>query len=257
VTLYEKEARLGGLMRLAAIVKDLELEAILDIIRYLDTQMKKLGVTVRTNQALTPSLVDQMNPDAVILATGGSPFVPAIPGIDNKRVIDNARLHRQLKFYLGIFGPKLLSQLTKLWMPIGKTVLIIGGGLEGCQLAEFLVKRGRKVTIVDAADQLGKGLLSDDPDRLFKWFAKKGVETISKAHYERITDEGLVITGTNGKSRTIPADTIITALPLQPTVDLENTLRGKVAEVHRIGDSREAGYMYDAIADGSRIGRLV
>jgi NADPH-dependent 2,4-dienoyl-CoA reductase/sulfur reductase-like enzyme len=59
-------------------------------------------------------------------------------------------------------------------MPVGKRVVVIGGGIEGCQLAEFLVKRGRKVTIVETAPALGKGLLSDDPDRLFKWFNKKG-----------------------------------------------------------------------------------
>jgi 2,4-dienoyl-CoA reductase (NADPH2) len=257
VVLCEKEPKLGGLMRLAAVVKDLELEVILDIIRYLTTQMTKRGVTIRTGEAITPSLIEEVRPDVLILATGGSPAFPAIPGIDNRKVIDNARLHRRLKLAMRFFGPKALERLTRLWMPVGKRVVVIGGGLEGCQLAEFLVKRGRKVTIVEASEQLGKGLLSDDPDRLFKWFAKKGVTTLAHVQYREITDVGLVVATKDGERRTIAADTIITALPLQPGSDIMKGLAGKVAEIHRIGDCREPGYMYDAIADGYRIALLI
>jgi len=257
VTLCEKEPKLGGLMRLAAMVKDLELEAILDTIRYLSTQMTKLGVTIRTGQALTSSLIDEIKPDVLILATGGVSAVPGIPGIDNKKVVDNMRLHRTLKFYLRFLGPKTLELLTRLWMPIGKKVVIIGGGLEGCQLAEFLVRRGRHVTIAESSEQLGKGLLSDDPDRLFKWFEKKGVTTLNQVRYEMITSEGLQITTKSGEKRTLYADTIITTLPLQATPNAAKGLAEKVSEVHQIGDCREPGYMYDAIADGYRIGRLI
>jgi 2,4-dienoyl-CoA reductase (NADPH2) len=257
VVLCEKESKLGGLMRLAAMVKDLELEAILDIIRYLTTQVTKLGVTVRLGREVTASLIDEVKPDVLVLATGGLPTIPAIPGIENRKVIDNAQLHRKLKFYMRIFGPKALERLSKLWMPIGKRVVVIGGGLEGCQLAEFLVKRGREVAIVETSEQLGKGLLSDDPDRLFAWFAKKGVTTLAQVRCEEITDEGLVVTMQGGERRTLAADTIITALPLQPSSDIMKGLAAKVPEIHKIGDCREAGYMYDAIADGYCIGRLI
>ena len=79
------------------------------------------------------------------------------------------------------FGPAAMERLTRVWMPVGKRVVVIGGGLEGCQLAEFLTKRGRKVTIVESGPALGKGLLSDDPERLFNWFSKKGVELMLPA----------------------------------------------------------------------------
>ena len=156
-----------------------------------------------------------------------------------------------------VFGPKVLESLTKLWMPVGKRVVIIGGGIEGCQLAEFLVKRGRKVTIVETAQALGKGLLSDDPDRLFKWFNKKGTVIMSQVTCEEITDEGLIISTKDGEKKTLQADSIITALPLQPAGILaENSLK-KVPEVYQIGDCREPGYMHDAIADGYRIGCMI
>jgi len=257
VILYEKETKLGGLMRLAAMVKDVELESILDIIRYFRTQLTKLGVTIRLGEEVNLYIIEEIKPDVLILAAGGAPTILAIPGINRRKVVDNAKLHRTLKSYLRFFGPKTLERLTKLWMPVGKRVVIIGGALQGCQLAEFLVKRGRKVTIVDTAEKLGEGMLSDDPDRLFKWLNKKGATMLAQVKYEEITDEGLVITTKDGVRQILEADTIITALPLQPGADLMKSLEGKVPEVHRIGDYREPGYMYDAIADGSRIGRII
>jgi 2,4-dienoyl-CoA reductase (NADPH2) len=257
VILYEKETKLGGLMRLAAMVKDIELESILDTIRYFRIQLTKLGVTIRLGREVNASVIEEVKPDVVILAAGGAPSVPAIPGINHRKVIDNAKLHRTLKSYMRFFEPKVLGWLTKLWMPVGKRVVIIGGALQGCQLAEFLVKGGRKVIVVDTAEKLGGGMLSDDPDRLFKWLNKKGATMLTQVKYEEITGEGLIITTKDGVRQTLEADTIITALALQPGVNLLKSLEEKVPEVHRIGDYREPGYMYDAIADGSRIGRII
>jgi 2,4-dienoyl-CoA reductase (NADPH2) len=142
-------------------------------------------------------------------------------------------------------------------MPVGNRVVIIGGALAGCQLAEFLVKRGRKVAIVDRAKKLGEGLLANDPTRLFKWFHQKGVVTMTEVKYEEITDQGLVVTTKEGERRTLEADTIMTALPLLPSADLLKSLEGKVPEVYQIGDCRESGYIHSAIADGSRIARMI
>jgi pyruvate/2-oxoglutarate dehydrogenase complex dihydrolipoamide dehydrogenase (E3) component len=158
---------------------------------------------------------------------------------------------------LRFLGLKAIEQLTKWWMPIGKKVVIIGGALAGCQLAEFLVKRGREVVIVDTAKKLGEGLLSNDPTRLFKWFDQKGVMMMTEVKYEEITDRGLVITTKEGERRTLEADTILTALPLLPAADLLKSLEGKVPQVYQIGDCRESGFIHSAIADGSRIARMI
>jgi pyruvate/2-oxoglutarate dehydrogenase complex dihydrolipoamide dehydrogenase (E3) component len=142
-------------------------------------------------------------------------------------------------------------------MPIGNRVVIIGGALAGCQLAEFLIKRGRKVTIVDTVKTLGDGLLANDPTRLFKWFNQKGVTIMAEVKYEEITERGLVITTQEGERKTLEADTIITSLPLLPTVDLLKSLEGEVPEIYQIGDCRESGFIHSAIADGSRIARMI
>jgi 2,4-dienoyl-CoA reductase (NADPH2) len=257
VTLYEKGHQLGGLLPLAALVKDLEFESILDTIRYFETQLTKLGVAVRLGKEFDLSVIHEINPGVVILATGGVNAIPEIPGIDHRKVLRSDRLHGKLKLALRFLGPKAVEQLTKWWMPIGKRVVIIGGALAGCQVAEFLVKRGRKVTLVDTAKKFGEGLLSNDPTRLFKWFDQKGVTVMAEVKYEEITDKGLVITTKDGERKTLEADTILTALPLLPTADLLKGLKGKVPEVYQIGDCRESGFIHSAIADGSRIARMI
>ena len=89
-------------------------------------------------------MLDRVHPDAVVLALGGMPVLPDVPGLDGKNVVKTNDLYGRLRLYLRLFGPRRLRALTKLWMPVGKDVVIIGGAIQGCQLGEFLTKRGRR-----------------------------------------------------------------------------------------------------------------
>ena len=259
VMIYEKGHQLGGLMPLAAIIKEVEWDSILDTIKYLKGQLAKLGVTVALGKEVDGALIKELTPEAIIVAVGGSPHTPDIPGIDSEKVVTNSKLHGKLQAAMRSLGAKSLERLTKLWMPVGKKVVIIGGGVQGCQLAEFLIKRGRKVTLVDTAETLGEGLLAEDPFRLFPWFEEKGAILRAGVAYERITNEGLVIVTREGNRETLEADSILTALPLLPNPGLASTLESAAAgaALYRIGDCRESGFMHDAIADGFRVGAMV
>ena len=82
-------------------------------------------------------------------------------------------------------GPKLLRRLSHLYMPIGKRVIIIGGQMHGCETAEFLVKLGRRVTVIETSEALGKGAPQVSRPRLLWWLAKKGVLLLSGASRRR------------------------------------------------------------------------
>ena len=116
--------------------------------------------------------------------------MPAIPGINNPKVIDSADLHRKLKGYLKLMKPDTLRWLTKYWMPIGKRVVIIGVGKQGLELAVFLVKRHRKVTIVDTVEPFA-GIRKSLMDKLLlAWFRKKEVPLITSVRSLEITNQG-------------------------------------------------------------------
>jgi 2,4-dienoyl-CoA reductase (NADPH2) len=257
VTLYEKEHQLGGLMLLAALVKGLEVEDLVALVRYLKTQITKLGVSIRLGKEVNLAVVEEMKPDVVILAAGGIPRVPEIPGIHSRNVVSNADLHRKLKIFLRFLGPKVLRWLTGFWMPLGKRVIIIGGAIQGCELAEFLTKRGRKVTILDESKELGDGLAAYRKTRLLEWMAKKGVNMMTEVKYHEVTDRGLTILTKEGKRHSIEADTIVPAMSLTPNTELVKNLEGKVPEVYPIGDCKDPHLILEAIADGSRVARAI
>jgi len=257
VWLYEKAHRLGGAVPMAAMVKGLEIENLPALVRYLEGQITKLGVKIKTGKEFDLSLIGEVKPDVVILAAGGIHAIPKIPGIDRRNVIRSSDLYKRLSTLLRFLSPGALRWLTKFWMPVGKKVVVIGGQVAACQLAEYLVKRGRKVTIVDADPTLGEGLIPERRNRLFYWFRKKGVTMMTGVKYEEITKQGLTITTKEGNRLTLQADTIIPAIPLMPNTDLLKTLQGKVPEIYLIGDCKEPRMIPEAITDGWKIANTI
>ena len=250
VTLYEKSSQLGGLIPLAYLIKGTEPEPLLDLIKYLKTQVYKLGVKVELGQQITPARIEETKPDVVIVATGGILTYPNIKGINNKKVLTTPALHKQVKPFLKIFGPSLLIKLTKLYLPMGKNIIVIGGGLHGCEVAEFLVKRGRRVTIVEQSDKIGEGVIDFRLGCLMEWFVRKGVEIITGVRDMEITNEGLLITTKEGKKQMLNADTIVPTSPLKPDDTLVRQLTGKVKELYAVGDCKEPGMIVDCIREG-------
>ena len=201
-------------------------------------------------------LTKKYKPDVVIIATGGIPNVPEISGIEGRNVLSMSDLHRRVKGYLNFFGPRVLRWLTQFYLPIGKRVIVIGGGLQGGEITEFLVKRGRQVTWVDSASTLKDNRLPNARTlRLFRWLDKKGVNMMTEVKYEEITDKGLTITTKDGERQTLEADNIIPVMPLIPNTKLAKSLEEKVPEVYLVGDCKEPRLILDAVGGGFRVAR--
>ncbi len=258
VILCEKEPRLGGSMPLAAMIKGFDREDTLGLVNYFKIQLAKLGVEVRLNQEVNRAVVEEVRPEVLVIAAGGTHNVLEIAGIDRHNVLTSRTLHRQLKNYLRFFSPRVLRWLSRFWLPLGKRVVIMGGNIQGCQTAEFLVRRGRKVTIVDTAPEIGYGLLEIFiKPHLLNWLEEKGVAMMAGVKYEEITDKGVAITDKEGKQQTIEADSIMLAVPLAPNTSLVKSLEGKAPEVYAIGDCGQPRMIVDAIADGWKIGNKI
>ncbi len=254
VTLYEKESRLGGLLNMAGLVKGTDIFDLTDLIDYFKRQLDKLGVTLRLGEEFTPALAEGLKPDAIVVAAGGVAGTLDIPGIDGGNVMSSAELREKAKLALGLLGPKSLGRVTKTWLPVGKKVAVIGGGIQGCETAEFLAKRGRKVTIAEETAQVGMEIPMLQRILLLPWLAKKGATILTEVIYQEVTDKGLVVLDRTGRTQLLEADTVLVTLPLKRNPELVGALQGKAPEIHAIGDCSEPGLIIDAIAAGFEVG---
>jgi 2,4-dienoyl-CoA reductase (NADPH2) len=258
VTLYEKGKRLGGLLLFSSFLKGDDIEDMGAWIRYYKTQLDKLDVKVVLGTEVNEALIEQIKPDVVIIAVGGKPTVPEVPGVNRRSVLTAPELYRKVKRYLDLFGPGILRWLTKFYLPVGKRVLVMGGRGQRAAWAEFLVKRGRQVTIIDIEESLHDPTWTKVRNlRLFRWLTKKGVKMMTEVGYDEITDKGISIITKDGKRQILEVDTIIPVLPLAPNTGLFGSLKGKVPEVYCIGDCREPHARLEAVADGYRVAREI
>jgi len=249
VTLVEKNSKLGGLVPLAGLIKGLELEDLPSMLRYWKAQLNATGVKVQLGKEATAESILAMEPDAVILATGGILNSPDVEG-DKRKVVTTPELHKRVKPWLRLFGTRLLGRATHYYLPMGKRVVVIGAGLHGLEVAEFLVKRRRKVTVVEPTEVVGEGMLDFRLHISLGWFPRKGVEIITEAKNIRVTEKGLSYEDKDGTKHEIEADTVMPTAPLLPNDDLYKALEGKVPELHLIGDGKEAGMIVHAVRAG-------
>jgi 2,4-dienoyl-CoA reductase (NADPH2) len=252
VALYEQAPRLGGLVPLAAIVKDCETPELGEFVRYQERELRKNKVAVHLGQAVTPGVVRAEKPDVLVLAAGAAHTSFKLPGADRKNVIRTEKLYAMLNFFLRIFSPAQLQKLTHLWMPVGKSVVIMGGTLHGCELAEFLVKRRRCVVIAHngPASELGNGMGIDDLANLWPWFKQKHVALWPEVDYREIVGGGLKVQQLDKRSYVLKGKNIINTQDWAPNTALVEQLSPLAGEVHVAGSCREPGLMTEAIREG-------
>jgi len=235
VTLYEKGEELGGQLRVACLppYKD-ELNC---LIKSMATQVKKAGVEIRLNAEVTPEMVEKKEPDVVILATGAAPLIPNIPGVEQDNVVTAVDVLTRRK-------------------EVGKAAVIIGGGMVGCETAEFLAKHGKKVTIVEMLPKIGSDYGATYRHVVLGRLREAGIRMETNAIVEEITDRG-VRAKRDGASEFFPGDTVVLAVGFTPNKELGERLRGKVPTLYSIGDCIEPRRIREAIEEGFRLGREI
>lgn len=236
VVLYEKEDKLGGQLNLAILPP--HREEIANLTSYLSTQIKKLGVGIHCGKEVTPQVIDQEKPDEVIVATGASPLIPKIPGVNLKHVVNS------------------WDVLTGKAGKIGKRVVIVGGGEVGCETAEFLGEGGHEVTIAEMLDTIGIAIEPNNRRYLLQRLGQLGVKLLASAKVLQIKSNQVVL-GTYGKEWSIECDTVVLATGAAPNRDLPRALKEAFPKFFLIGDSLIARTAKEAMYEGARIGRQV
>lgn len=193
-------------------------------------QMEKEGVEVRLNTPATPELLEQLAPDALILAVGSSPIVPPLPGIDgdNVVVVNNYYLEKE---------------------KVADTVVVLGGGLAGCECAVHLGMEGKQVHLVEMRDSLAV-----DCNIRHRPILMQQVDKYTTVHTGlqglRVTEDGLVCKDGKGNEVLIPGKTVICAVGQRSNRDTVNELRGCAPFVREIGDCARVSNITNAVYQG-------
>lgn len=263
VTLYDKAPQVGGLLPMAAFIKGTTPAGAEDLTlmtKYYKTQLKKLGIKVQLSKEVDVSLVEKVKPDAVIVAVGGEPIEPDLRAEKGADVVTTEQLKKQAERFVRLAAPRLMGALTKLFLPVGKKVVVVGSDLAGLEAAEFLAKRGKEVTVIDKGEQMGEGMLMlMKMPRFLLWIQAKNINVYNGVKYQEVTPEGIKITTKEGETKAIEADTVMVVNKYRKNAKLYEALQGKVPELYLIGDAKsdERGYIRGAISDGARIGLIV
>jgi 2-enoate reductase len=242
VTLWEKKNTLGGNL-IPASVPDFKDDYRL-LINYLATQINKLKVKVELEKEATPELIQRMKPDVVFVATGAIPIIPEIKGIEE-----------------GLQTGKVVTAVDLLLgkKEIGELVVVIGGGLIGCETALYLAQeRGKKVTVIELLDSIARDMVWGNALDLVRLLDCANVKILTNSNALEVTDTGLIIADKQGAESTLEAETIVCAVGMKPVGEsLVEALKDKLPEVYTIGDCVQPSKVLNAIWEGFRTARLI
>jgi 2,4-dienoyl-CoA reductase-like NADH-dependent reductase (Old Yellow Enzyme family)/NADPH-dependent 2,4-dienoyl-CoA reductase/sulfur reductase-like enzyme len=267
VSLWESEKDLGGTARVAA----LPYEPNARLVKHLAQRARQLPIDIQTGKTATVAAIRDHQPDVVIVATGANRAAPPIPGKDQRHVFDGAELRgllfgtdpkaakklslfQRLVVKMGQLSQLLrsisaLRLLSKLWMPLSKRIVLIGGGLVGLELAEYLTERGRQVTVLEASGNLGAELSIVRRARIVHELREHGVVMHRNVDLKEITSSSVKFE-IDGTAQQVETDQVIITMGAKPDTSLADAIRGMGIETIAVGDCQQVGYIEGAILGG-------
>lgn len=228
VTLFEKR-RLGGAL-IEAAIPDFKSD-IRNLTAYLSAQMDRLGVAVRYEEA-TPETVSGGGFDAAVVAIGGEPIIPDVPGIQSPLVSDALSVLR---------GE----------VNLGKNLIVIGAGLIGSEVGLYLAEQGKRVTFVEMLDEFMNGVGPSNRPAMLERFMKCDYEVHTGKRLESVQDGGVVVVDRYGRKQEIAGNNVILAVGFRPQPWFAERLSQTTEiEVFEVGDCVMPRKIFDAIHEG-------
>jgi 2,4-dienoyl-CoA reductase-like NADH-dependent reductase (Old Yellow Enzyme family)/thioredoxin reductase len=234
VTLYEKR-KLGGRVNEAS-VPDFK-EDLRSLLSFLTTQIEKNRVRLVRGEA-TPEEVAREKFDALILAAGGVPILPEIPGKDSPMVVGVCDL-------LG--GDRT----------VGPNVAVIGGAHVGAEAAWWLARQGKRVVLIDMVERFGEGIPLMLRPVLLDELTKLGVKIRMGLRLETIIGDEVTAVGKSGEKARFHVDAVVMATGFAPNRRIREAFAHTCDEVYVVGDCLRPRAIFDAVHEGHIAARLL
>ena len=238
VTVFEKSDKLGGNLAAYAdndLARPADLHSVID---YYGVMAKKLGVEVRLNTEANAKFMRSVlhQYDACIIAAGARTDLGAFRDVPGCELLVDA-----------------LEVAHRRYTP-GKRVVMIGGGMIGLTIAEFLAKAGHEVTVIEEQKRIGGDIMPTFKWRHTAWVDELGIQTVTSARLAKVTAEGATAKTAKGEEKFIPADSVIVSSPRKANHDLFHEFQWMVDELHGGGDATIPRGLESAIQEGYRLG---
>lgn len=227
VEIYEQEFRAGGRTILAAMPP--QKAAMDEVIRYRLDCLHRAGVKIHLNSPVDLQTVEAIGPDAVIIATGSSPTLPDFP-LRGRQVYN---------------ADEVLSGK----LPSGKKVLVLGGGMVGCEVADYLAEKGLQIDVVEQMPDVAMGLNKRRRIFLLERLKKNHVGLITGAKIVNVDLPEVTLEIGNEQSTRGGYDAVVYALGRKPDRELQERLaeRFPSLRIFTIGDARQPRTAVEAI----------
>jgi 2,4-dienoyl-CoA reductase (NADPH2) len=232
VALFEKEEKIGGTINTAVLPP--HKEELKNIIDYYKKQMELLPIDLHLGEECNVTTILEMNPDAIIIATGAKACIPDIPGIDKAHVASALDV---LKGSVSTF----------------EQLVIIGGGLIGLETAELLADLGHNVTVLEMLPTVGSDVGPSTRWGMISRLRKK-VTIRPSCKVKEITDTGVIFENARGDREDVSAGTVIIAAGMESHRELIGSLVDRGISFYEAGSCTTPGQIAAAIADGFKIG---
>lgn len=189
------------------------------------------GVDIRLNCNVDKAYIENENPDVVIVAAGSRPLIPPIKGIQNDNVVLVNDYHNRVK-------------------DIKDSVVVLGGGLAGCELAIHLANEGKKVRLVEMRSELSPDANIRHRPLLIDEIKKSNIEVYMKHKGLEVSEHGVLCVDHEGKQVLIEGETVICALGQKANREIVDLLIDSAPVVKSIGDCVKVSTITTAIYQG-------
>ncbi len=232
----EQKQGSGGLLSLAS--KAPGRGELHDILDFFKAEIKRLDVEIRYDTKLTLDLINEINPDKVILATGSLPDMPVIKGLFKTKM--------DLVTNVDVISGK---------EPVKDKVIVLGGGMTGLITADFLADQGKQVIVLNRKKSFAEEMASNDRYYLRERLKKGNVSLYKNVSVKQFTDDGVVFKANEENITLTGFESVVISEKQSPIREAKKLERKTKIPFYLIGDAKSPRHLMYCISEADEIAR--